>query len=98
MHTVSGLTLVSHDASSCTGLLEVSKDIFGGLLAIKGLCRLSRPPIAAMKTFILSTLATQALGHAIFQQLWVDGVDKGTSCTRLPGTNYVSNSPVSVSK
>jgi len=48
----------------------------------------------AMKSIILSALVSQAFGHAIFQELWVDGVDKGTTCTRLPGTNYVSNSPV----
>ncbi|KAH7078521.1 glycoside hydrolase [Paraphoma chrysanthemicola] len=48
-----------------------------------------------MKYLILSTLASQALGHALFQQLWVNGVDKGSTCVRLPGTNYASNSPVS---
>lgn len=46
-----------------------------------------------MKSLILSTLVSQALGHAFFQQLWVDGVDKGSTCVRLPG-GYGSNSPV----
>ncbi|KAF2691877.1 lytic polysaccharide monooxygenase [Lentithecium fluviatile CBS 122367] len=46
-----------------------------------------------MKTFILaSALAIQqAAGHAIFQQLWVNGVDKSNTCIRMPG----SNTPVS---
>ncbi|KAF2271047.1 hypothetical protein CC78DRAFT_563615 [Lojkania enalia] len=45
-----------------------------------------------MKSLILaSALAIQqAAGHAIFQDLWVDGVDKGSTCVRMPG----SNSPV----
>lgn len=51
-----------------------------------------------MKSLILSILTTQALGHALFQQLWVNGVDKGSTCVRLPGTNYASNSPVSVGR
>jgi lytic cellulose monooxygenase (C1-hydroxylating) len=49
-----------------------------------------------MKSLILSILVTQALGHAIWQDLWVNGVDKGSTCVRLPGTSYVSNSPVTV--
>jgi cellulase len=49
-----------------------------------------------MKTLILSALASQVLGHAIWQDLWVNGVDKGSTCVRLPGTSYVSNSPVTV--
>ncbi|KAH8726990.1 glycoside hydrolase family 61 protein [Phaeosphaeriaceae sp. PMI808] len=47
-----------------------------------------------MKSLILVTLASQAMGHAFFQQLWVNGVDKGSTCVRLPGTTYASNSPV----
>lgn len=45
-----------------------------------------------MKSFFLaSALAIQhAAGHAIFQQLWVDGVDKGSTCVRMPA----GNSPV----
>ncbi|ROT40973.1 endoglucanase II [Sodiomyces alkalinus F11] len=34
--------------------------------------------------------ASLALGHATFQQLWVNGADHGTTCARLPR----SNSPV----
>lgn len=42
-----------------------------------------------MKSFLLaSALAFQhAAGHAIFQQLWVDGVDKASTCIRMPGSN-----------
>ncbi|KAF2105505.1 glycosyl hydrolase family 61-domain-containing protein [Lophiotrema nucula] len=45
-----------------------------------------------MKAFILaSALAIQQVAaHSIFQDLWVDGVDKGTTCVRMPS----SNSPV----
>ena len=47
---------------------------------------------AIMKSFLLaSALAVQQIAaHSIFQQLWVDGVDKGSTCIRMPG----SNSPV----
>jgi hypothetical protein len=50
-----------------------------------------------MKSFLLSALATQVAGHAIWQDMWVNGVDKGSTCVRLPGSSYVSNSPVTVS-
>jgi cellulase len=40
-------------------------------------------PIAALA-------ATEVAAHATFQQLWVNGVDQGSSCVRLPN----SNSPV----
>jgi Glycosyl hydrolase family 61. len=47
-----------------------------------------------MKTLSLAALAAlwaqKAAAHAMFQQLWVDGVDYGTQCARVPG----SNSPV----
>ncbi len=47
-----------------------------------------------MKSFTTAALAAlwaqQAAAHATFQQLWVDGVDYGSQCARLPG----SNSPV----
>ncbi|CAI0646020.1 unnamed protein product [Colletotrichum noveboracense] len=46
-----------------------------------------------MKAAILSLLAIaaqQAASHATFQALWVDGVDYGGQCARLP----LSNSPV----
>ena len=34
--------------------------------------------------------AREVAGHAMFQQLWVDGTDYGTSCVRMP----TSNSPL----
>ena len=46
-----------------------------------------------MKSFTLATLAAlagNAAAHATFQQLWVDGVDYGSQCARVPS----SNSPV----
>jgi cellulase len=47
-----------------------------------------------MKSFTIAALAAlwaqNAAAHATFQQLWVDGVDYGSQCARLPG----SNSPV----
>ncbi|KAM9882406.1 endoglucanase II [Verticillium dahliae] len=39
---------------------------------------------------ILASFASQAAAHSTFQQLWVDGVDYGSQCARLPP----SNSPV----
>jgi lytic cellulose monooxygenase (C1-hydroxylating) len=47
-----------------------------------------------MKSLILTALVPVVYSHALFQQLWVDGVDKGSTCVRLPGTSYASNSPV----
>lgn len=48
-----------------------------------------------MKTFTTSLLflasASSVLGHATWQQLWVDGVDQAKTCVRDPP----SNSPVS---
>ena len=48
-----------------------------------------------MKSSLLVVLTAglavrDAIAHAIFQQLWVDGVDYGSTCNRLP----TSNSPV----
>ncbi|KAL2156583.1 hypothetical protein VTH82DRAFT_1328 [Thermothelomyces myriococcoides] len=46
-----------------------------------------------MKSFTLTTLAAlagNAAAHATFQALWVDGVDYGSECARLPA----SNSPI----
>ncbi|WDK22672.1 fungal cellulose binding domain-containing protein [Colletotrichum graminicola] len=47
-----------------------------------------------MKSIIFAVLtalaAQEAAAHATFQQLWVDGVDLGSQCARLP----LSNSPV----
>ncbi|KAI0792266.1 glycoside hydrolase family 61 protein [Abortiporus biennis] len=39
--------------------------------------------------FVASLIASAA-AHATFQELWINGVDQGSSCVRLP----VSNSPV----
>ena len=40
-------------------------------------------------TYALSAAlaATSVAGHALFQQLWVAGVDMGTQCIRLPQSN-----------
>jgi cellulase len=38
----------------------------------------------------ITALARTAVGHATFQQLWVDGKDQQDTCARLP----TSNSPV----
>lgn len=47
-----------------------------------------------MKSTLYAILAAAAAGHvsahATFQQLWVDGVDMGSQCVRLPK----SNSPI----
>ncbi|KAH6624191.1 glycosyl hydrolase family 61-domain-containing protein [Chaetomium sp. MPI-SDFR-AT-0129] len=46
-----------------------------------------------MKSFTLATLAVLAgnvAAHATFQDLWVDGVDFGSQCARVPS----SNSPI----
>jgi cellulase len=37
-----------------------------------------------------TALATGASAHATFQAIWINGVDYGSSCIRLP----LSNSPV----
>ncbi|KEY69258.1 hypothetical protein S7711_01709 [Stachybotrys chartarum IBT 7711] len=41
-------------------------------------------------TLTMLASASLALGHATFQQLWVDGVDQASSCVRRPP----SNSPI----
>jgi len=45
---------------------------------------------SAAYALVSAALAFQASGHSIFQQLWVDGVDYGSQCVRMPQ----SNSPV----
>jgi hypothetical protein len=35
----------------------------------------------------LATLAITASAHATFQELWVNGVDQGGYCVRLPQSN-----------
>ncbi|KAK6529960.1 hypothetical protein TWF281_009110 [Arthrobotrys megalospora] len=48
-----------------------------------------------MKTAVISllsaVLAGKAAAHSTFQQFWVNGVDQGTSCARLP----LNNNPIS---
>lgn len=46
-----------------------------------------------MKTYLLASalVIQQAAGHALFQQMWVNGVDKSNTCVRMPR----GNSPVS---
>ncbi|GJJ15529.1 hypothetical protein Clacol_009807 [Clathrus columnatus] len=39
---------------------------------------------------LISSLVASAAAHATFQELWINGVDHGGSCVRLP----LSNSPV----
>ncbi|KAH9852350.1 glycoside hydrolase family 61 protein [Lenzites betulinus] len=42
------------------------------------------------KLFVAATLAASVAAHATFQDMWINGVDQGSSCVRLPQ----SNSPV----
>ncbi|OBZ67851.1 putative endo-beta-1,4-glucanase D [Grifola frondosa] len=42
------------------------------------------------KLAITASLIASAAAHATFQEMWINGVDQGSSCVRLP----VSNSPV----
>ena len=42
------------------------------------------------KLAIAASLIGGAAAHATFQELWINGVDQGSSCVRLPQ----SNSPV----
>ena len=41
-------------------------------------------------TVFVSSLVASVTAHATFQELWINGVDQGSSCVRLPQ----SNSPV----
>lgn len=36
-----------------------------------------------------ASLVASAVGHATFQELWVNGVDQGSYCARLPPSNNV---------
>jgi hypothetical protein len=64
------------------------------ILAQLGSLQLSTAAPGTMKSTTIAALAAlwvqNASAHATFQQLWVDGVDYGSQCARLP----VSNSPV----
>ncbi len=43
-----------------------------------------------VKLAFAASLVASAAAHATFQELWINGVDQGSSCVRLPQ----SNSPV----
>ncbi|RPD54907.1 glycoside hydrolase family 61 protein [Lentinus tigrinus ALCF2SS1-7] len=43
-----------------------------------------------VKFAVAASLVASAAAHATFQELWINGVDQGSSCVRLPA----SNSPV----
>ena len=43
-----------------------------------------------VKLAVAVSLVASAAAHATFQELWINGVDQGSSCVRLPE----SNSPV----
>ncbi len=42
------------------------------------------------KFVVAAALAASVAAHATFQEMWINGVDQGSSCVRLPQ----SNSPV----
>ncbi|KAI0403464.1 fungal cellulose binding domain-containing protein [Xylaria palmicola] len=42
---------------------------------------------SAAYALVSAALAFQASGHSIFQDLWVDGVDYGSQCIRMPANN-----------
>ncbi|KAH3948827.1 hypothetical protein HBH53_093160 [Parastagonospora nodorum] len=96
--TISGHFTRPHDTCLLAALLYGiifcllrHKDFNCVLLSI---CLTISQTLVTMKSLVFSTFAVQALGHAIWQDLWVNGVDKASTCVRLPGTSYVSNSPV----
>ena len=43
-----------------------------------------------LKTAIFASVVASVAAHATFQELWINGVDQGSWCVRLPQ----SNSPV----
>ena len=64
----------------------------------QGICSLAlvqqpigKPPSKMLVKFaVAASLVACAAAHATFQELWINGVDQGSSCVRLPQ----SNSPV----
>ena len=42
---------------------------------------------ATLYSLAAAIAATQVSAHATFQQLWINGVDYGSQCTRLPQSN-----------
>lgn len=47
---------------------------------------------SALVASILALAAQETAAHSLFQQLWVDGVDQGSTCIRMPpGNSPVTN-------
>ncbi|KAH6684909.1 glycoside hydrolase, partial [Plectosphaerella plurivora] len=44
---------------------------------------------------LAASMANMVAGHAIFQQLWVNGVDQADSCVRMPASNSPIEDPTS---
>ncbi|OHE91868.1 glycosyl hydrolase family 61 [Colletotrichum orchidophilum] len=44
---------------------------------------------------LTASMANMVAGHAIFQQLWVNGVDQASSCVRMPASNSPVQDPTS---
>ncbi|KAL2876985.1 hypothetical protein SGCOL_007819 [Colletotrichum sp. CLE4] len=44
---------------------------------------------------LTASMANMVAGHAIFQQLWVNGVDQESSCVRMPASNSPVQDPTS---
>ncbi|OLN85178.1 putative endo-beta-1,4-glucanase D 12 [Colletotrichum chlorophyti] len=44
---------------------------------------------------LTASMANMVAGHAIFQQLWVNGVDQESSCVRMPASNSPIEDPTS---
>lgn len=42
---------------------------------------------SALLALAAALSATQVKAHATFQELWVNGVDQGQTCVRLPNSN-----------
>lgn len=40
-----------------------------------------------LQATLLTSLAAYATAHATFQEMWVNGVDQGNYCVRLPASN-----------
>ncbi|KFA46174.1 hypothetical protein S40293_03767 [Stachybotrys chartarum IBT 40293] len=44
---------------------------------------------------LAASMANMVAGHAIFQQLWVNGVDQSSTCVRMPASNSPVEDPTS---
>lgn len=40
-----------------------------------------------LQATLLTSFAAYATAHATFQEMWVNGVDQGNYCVRLPASN-----------